>query len=410
MKLSEELKWRECVHNVTSEDVFEKLDNEQLGFYIGADATASSFHIGNLASLMVAKLLQKYGHKAFVLIGGATTRIGDPKITSERGMMSETQIDDNVSNLQKQANNIVDCTLVNNYDWFENYGYLDFLRDVGKYFNVAYMINKDIVKRRLDTGISYTEFSYQLMQGFDFAHLNKEYGISLQVAGQDQWGNITSGVELVRKHPNFGGEVYGITAPLILKSDGTKYGKSEDGAIWLDENLTSPYDFYQYFISIPDDDALMFMKRFTMLSKQEIENIYEEFLKAPHTRLAQKTTAFEVTKMVHGEDNAKSAVRISEALFTSDLSSLSNDEIKQGFGDVYVGCVNKNELLVDVLVNNEIAKSKREAREFISNGAISINGVKQDNVESLFDVSTAINGTYVLVKRGKKKYYLFDVI
>ncbi len=410
MRLSEELKWRGCIHNTTSEELFEKLDNEKLSFYIGADATAQSFHIGNLASLMVAKLLAKYGHSAYVLVGGATTRIGDPKLTSERGMMSEEQIDSNVLNLQNQAKNIVDCTLVNNYDWLKDYSYLDFLREIGKYFNVAYMINKDIVKRRLETGISYTEFSYQLIQGFDFAHLYKKYNISLQVAGQDQWGNITSGVELVKKHPDYQGVVYGLTAPLILKADGTKYGKSEDGAIWLDEKLTSVYDFYQYFISIPDEDALMFMKRFTLLSKEEIESIYGEFLEKPHMRLAQKTTAYEITKLVHGKEAASSAVRISEALFTSDLSSLSNDEIKQGFSDVYVGSVSSEMMLLDVLVDSNIAKSKREGREFISNGAISINGEKYTDVDCLFDTSKAINDTYVLVKRGKKKYYLFDVV
>ncbi len=409
MKLSEELKWRGCIHNTTSEELFDKLDNETISFYIGADATAQSFHIGNLASLMVAKMIAKHGHNAYVLIGGATTRIGDPKLTSERGMMSEEQIDANVLNLQNQAKKILDCTLVNNYDWLSGYSYLDFLRDIGKYFNVAYMINKDIVKRRLETGISYTEFSYQLMQGFDFAHLYKTYNISLQVAGQDQWGNITSGVELVKKHPNYQGDVYGLTAPLILKADGTKYGKSEEGAIWLDANLTSVYDFYQYFISIPDEDALMFMKRFTLLSKDEIEAIHEEFLKEPHKRLAQKTTAYEITKLIHGEEAAQSAIRISEALFSSDLSLLSNDEIKQGFSDVYTGSVSSDATLLDVLVDSGIAKSKREGREFITNGAIAINGVKQTDVDALFDTSSAINDTYVLVKRGKKKYYLFDV-
>lgn len=409
MKLSEELRWRGCIHNVTSEEIFDKLDNGVVSFYLGADATADSFHIGNLASLMVAKLLQSKGHNAHILVGGATTRIGDPKLTSERDMMSEEKIESNLSCLRAQAQKIVDCTIVNNYDWFKDYGYLDFLRDIGKFFNVAYMINKDIVKRRLDSGISYTEFSYQLIQGYDFAHLYKELGITLQVAGQDQWGNITSGVELVRKHPDYEGDVYGLTAPLILKSDGTKYGKSEEGAIWLDANKTSVYDFYQYFISIPDEDALMFMKRFTLLSKEEIEKIYEEFLTAPHLRLAQKTTAYEITKLVHGEEAANSAIRISEALFTSDLSKLSNDEIKTGFGDVYVGSVSADMMLLDVLVDNGIAKSKREAREFINNSAISINGIKITDENAMFDTSNAINGTYVLVKRGKKKYYLFDV-
>ncbi len=409
MKLSEELKWRGAIYDITNEELLKKLDTETISFYLGADATAKSLHIGNLASLMVVKLLESYGHKAYILIGGATTRIGDPKITSERDMMTEAEIDSNVKNLQKQAQNVVNCTLVNNYDWLKDYTFLDFLRDVGKYFNVAYMINKDIVKRRLESGISYTEFSYQLMQGYDFAYLNKNYGISLQVAGQDQWGNITSGVELVRKHPDYNGEVYGMTAPLILKSDGTKYGKSEEGAIWLDSNLTTVYDFYQYFISIPDDDALMFLKRFTLLPKEEIESIYEEFQKAPHQRLAQKTTAYEITKIVHGKDAADSAVRISEALFTSDLSKLTNDEIAQGFKDVYVCEVARTDKLLDVMIENGLAASKREGREFITNNAISINGEKITDVEATFENVKAINEKYLLLRRGKKKYYLLSI-
>lgn len=409
MKLSEELKWRGMTHNVTNEEIYNKLDNEKISFYIGADATASSYHIGNLASFMVAKLLVEHGHKAYVLVGGATTRVGDPKAGDEREMMQEQKIENNIINQSKQIETIIDCELVNNYDWFKDFNYLDFLRDVGKYFNVAYMINKDIVKRRLDTGISYAEFSYQLIQGYDFAHLYKNKDVVLQLAGQDQWGNITSGIEFVRKHPNYQGDVYGLTAPLILKADGTKYGKSESGAIWLDSNLTKVYDFYQYFISVSDDDALMFLKRFTLLSKAKIEEIHEEFLKAPHQRLAQKTVAYEVTKLVHGEEAADSAVRISEALFTSDLSKLTNEEIQEGFNDVYVGSVSGEQLLLDVLVDNKLVQSKREGREFITNGAISINNNKITDVEAYFDVSNAINEKYVLLKRGKKKYYLFDV-
>lgn len=409
MKLSEELQWRGMVHSVTDEAVFDSLDKGEVKFYIGADATASSFHIGNLASFFVAKLLQKHGNTPYLLLGGATTRIGDPKTNGERQMMSEEQIESNRQMMYKEAGKILDCEIFNNYDWFENMKYIDFLRDVGKYFNVAYMINKDTVKSRLETGISYTEFSYQLIQAYDFAHLNKTYGISLQIGGQDQWGNITSGIEFVRKNDDFDGTLYGLTAPLILKADGTKYGKSESGAIWLNKDYTSVYDFYQYFINISDDDVLMFLKRFTLLEPSEIEKVYEEFLKEPHNRLAQKTVAYEITKTVHGEEAAQSAINITQALFTSDLSNLSNDEIKMGFSDVYVGNVSSNETLLDVLVNNELVKSKREGREFITNGAITINGEKYTDPECMFDTSNAINDTYVLLKRGKKKYYLFDV-
>lgn len=409
MKLSEELVWRGMVHNVTDEKVYDLLDEGKISFYIGADATGSSFHIGNLASIMVAKLLQKHGNTPYLLLGGATTRIGDPKTTGERDVMSEEQIESNRLMLKKEAAKLIDCEVVNNYDWFEKMGYIEFLREVGKYFNVAYMINKDTVKSRLDTGISYTEFSYQLIQAYDFAVLNRDYGISLQIGGQDQWGNITSGIEFVRKNDEFDCTLYGLTAPLILKADGTKYGKSESGAIWLNKDQVSVYDFYQYFINVSDDDVLMFLKRFTLLDPKEIEAVYEEFLNEPHKRLAQKTVAYEITKLVHGEEGVNSAIKITEALFTSDLSNLSNEEIKMGFSDVYVGSVTGEELLLDVLLDNELVKSKREGREFISNGAITINGEKVTDVEALFDVSNAINDKYILVKRGKKKYYLFEV-
>ncbi len=409
MKLSEELKWRGSIHDVTDEKILKLLDEDTVKFYIGVDATAPSIHIGNLASILLAKRLQQGGHQPYILLGGATTRIGDPKSTSERNVISEEQVDANKAELEVQIKKIIECPIVNNYDWFKDYNYIDFLRDVGKYFNVAYMINKDIVKSRLETGISYAEFSYQLIQGYDFAHLNKTYGISLQIGGQDQWGNITSGIEFVRKNDNFNGEIFGLTAPLILKADGTKYGKSEEGAIWLSPKYTKVYNFYQYFINIPDSDVLMFLKRFTLLSKDEIEAAYAEFEREPHLRHAQKVLAFEVTKLVHGEEAAQSAVRISEALFTSDLSNLSNEEIQDGFSQVYVGSVSGKESLLDVLVDNDLVKSKREGREFITNGAISINGEKQSDADGKFDISKAINGKYVLLKRGKKKYYLFDV-
>ncbi|MFV0498741.1 MAG: tyrosine--tRNA ligase [Bacilli bacterium] len=336
MKLSEELKWRGMIHNVTDDTLYEKLDNGEIKFYIGADATASSFHIGNLASIIVAKLLLKHGNTPYLLLGGATTRIGDPKTNGERSIMSEEDIEKNRSMLKKEAAKLISCEIVNNYDWFKDFNYIDFLRDIGKYFNVAYMINKDTVKSRLDTGISYAEFSYQLIQAYDFAMLNKLYGITLQIGGQDQWGNITSGIEFVRKCDDFKCSLYGLTAPLILKADGTKYGKSESGAIWLNPEYTTVYDFYQYFINIADDDVLMFLKRFTLLDPKEIKKIYDEFLKCPHQRLAQKTLAYEITKLVHGEPGAESAIKISEALFTSDLSLLTNQEIEIGFKDVYV--------------------------------------------------------------------------
>ncbi|MFV0424863.1 MAG: tyrosine--tRNA ligase [Bacilli bacterium] len=409
MKLSEELQWRGMIHSVTDENVYNLLNAGKISFYIGADATGSSFHIGNLASIIVAKLLQKHGNTPYLLLGGATTRIGDPKATGERNMMSEEKIENNRSMLKKEAGRLIDCEIVNNYDWFKDIGYIDFLREVGKYFNIAYMINKDTVKSRLESGISYTEFSYQLIQAYDFAMLNKLHGITLQIGGQDQWGNITSGIEYVRKNDDYDCTLYGLTAPLILKSDGSKYGKSESGAIWLNKDQTSVYDFYQYFINISDDDALMFLKRFTLLTPVEIENIYEEFLKEPHKRLAQKTVAYEITKLVHGEEGVNSAIRISDALFSSDLSNLSNEEIAMGFSDVYVGNVKSGEKVLDILVDNGLVKSKREGREFIGNGAIAINGEKNTDLEQELDINSAINGKYVLIKKGKKKYYLFEV-
>ncbi len=407
MNIVEELKWRGAIYDVSDETLFEKLLNDKVKMYIGADATASSLHIGNLASLITAKMIEKAGHEVFFLIGGATTLVGDPKITDERELRSVEDITHSREMIIKEVTKIFDFQVVNNLDWMKNFSFLDFLRDVGKFYNVSYMINKDLVKKRLESGISYTEFSYQLIQGYDFYHLYKEKGICLQAAGQDQWGNITSGLELIRKKIGHNAHAYGMTFPLITKADGTKYGKTESGTIWLNPEFTKPYDFYQFFINIVDDEVLQFLKRFTFLKREEIESIYEEFLAKPHERLAQKTLAYEVTKLVHGKEVAARCVSMSEAFFKSDITLLQETELLELYYDVLKKTEHTN--LLKNLVEHGIAKSNREAREFISGNAISINNKKVTDVDYEILEDDLYLDKYFLLKRGKKKYYLFEV-
>ena len=404
MKCFEDLKWRGLVKDISSPELEDKLNNEKLTFYIGTDPTADSMHIGHFSSFLIATRLAKYGHKPILLVGGATGLIGDPKPSQERKMITREEVNKNVAGLTKQAHDIFGFDVVNNYDWTKDISVIDFLRDYGKYINVNYMLDKDIIKRRLESGITFCEFAYTLLQGLDFVTLNKNYGVTLQVAGSDQWGNITTGIELSRKME--GPELFGMTMPLVLDANGVKFGKTEGNALWLDKNKTSSYELFQYLINTDDACVIDYLKKLTFLSKEEIESIEEKQKEYPEERIAQYSLAREVITFLHGEEEYNKALKISKDLFSGNIKDLTLDEIKDGFKDVPSFDITENMTLIDLLVNNNIASSKREAREFISAGSISINGEKETDETKTIDSSYAIGGEVVVIRRGKKKYYL----
>ena len=403
MTLYEELEWRGLIKDVTSPELKDKLNNEKLTFYIGTDPTADSMHIGHLSSFLISKRLADYGHKPILLIGGATGRIGDPRPTTEREMKSIEEIEKNIEGLTKQAKDIFGFEVVNNYDWSKDINFIDFLRDYGKFFNVNYMLDKDIIRRRLDTGITYTEFSYMIMQALDFLHLYETKNCTLQVAGSDQWGNITAGVDLIRKKT--GKEAYAFTMPLVTDSTGKKFGKSEGNALWLDKNKTSSYEIYQFLINAEDEKVIDYLKIYTFLTKEEIEEIEKQHKERPELRLAQKELAKGIITFLHGEDEYNKAVKISESLFNGNLKDLSKEDILVGLKDV-PSFETESKNIVDLLVDNNICSSKREAREFIGNGAISINDEKIIDLEFIVNKDIAIEGSIIVLRKGKKKYYL----
>lgn len=404
MTLFEDLKWRGLIKDISSPELENKLNNEKLTFYIGTDPTADSMHIGHFSSFLIANRLARAGHKPILLIGGATGLIGDPKPSSERQMITKEQVLKNVECLTKQAKEIFGFEVVNNYDWIKDINTIDFLRDYGKYINVNYMLDKDIISRRLESGITFCEFAYTILQGLDFVHLHQKYGVTLEVAGSDQWGNITTGIELARKKIDT--ELYGMTMPLVLDANGLKFGKTEGNALWLDKTKTSSYELYQYLINSSDLCVIDYLKKLTFLSKEEIESIEEEHNKQPEVRIAQKILAREVITFLHGEDEFNKAVKISEALFSGDIKKLSLDEIKDGFKDVPNFDINEDLTLIDLLVNNKIATSKREAREFINAGSITINGDKCLDESEIITREKAIEKSVLIIRRGKKKYYI----
>ncbi len=404
MTLFEDLKWRGLIKDISSPELENKLNNEKLTFYIGTDPTADSMHIGHFSSFLIANRLARAGHKPILLIGGATGLIGDPKPSSERQMITKDQVLKNVECLTKQAKEIFGFEVVNNYDWIKDINTIDFLRDYGKYINVNYMLDKDIISRRLESGITFCEFAYTILQGLDFVHLHQKYGVTLEVAGSDQWGNITTGIELARKKIDT--ELYGMTMPLVLDANGLKFGKTEGNALWLDKTKTSSYELYQYLINSSDLCVIDYLKKLTFLSKEEIERIEEEHNKQPEARTAQKILAREVITFLHGEDEFNKAVKISEALFSGDIKKLSLDEIKDGFKDVPNFDINEDLTLIDLLVNNKIATSKREAREFINAGSITINGDKCLDESEIITREKAIEESVLIIRRGKKKYYI----
>ena len=404
MKCFEDLKWRGLIKDISSPELEEKLNNESLTFYIGTDPTADSMHIGHFSSFLIATRLAKYGHKPILLVGGATGLIGDPKPSQERKMITREEVNKNVEGLTKQAHDIFGFDVVNNYDWIKEISVIDFLRDYGKYINVNYMLDKDIIKRRLESGITFCEFAYTLLQGLDFVTLNKNYGVTLQVAGSDQWGNITTGIELSRKME--GPELYGMTMPLVLDANGVKFGKTEGNALWLDKTKTSSYELFQYLINSDDACVIDYLKKLTFLSKEEIESIEEEQKAHPEERVAQNALAREVITFLHGEDEYNKALKISRDLFSGNIKDLTIDEIRDGFKDVPSFSITEDLTLIDLLVNNGIASSKREAREFINAGSITINGEKVTDESVIIDKTYAIENEVVVIRRGKKKYYL----
>ncbi|HDF4947524.1 TPA: tyrosine--tRNA ligase [Staphylococcus aureus] len=414
--LIEDLKWRGLIYQQTDEQGIEDLLNkEQVTLYCGADPTADSLHIGHLLPFLTLRRFQEHGHRPIVLIGGGTGMIGDPSGKSEeRVLQTEEQVDKNIEGISKQMHNIFEfgtdhgAVLVNNRDWLGQISLISFLRDYGKHVGVNYMLGKDSIQSRLEHGISYTEFTYTILQAIDFGHLNRELNCKIQVGGSDQWGNITSGIELMRRM--YGQtDAYGLTIPLVTKSDGKKFGKSESGAVWLDAEKTSPYEFYQFWINQSDEDVIKFLKYFTFLGKEEIDRLEQSKSEAPHLREAQKTLAEEVTKFIHGEDALNDAIRISQALFSGDLKSLSAKELKDGFKDVpQVTLSNDTTNIVEVLIETGISPSKRQAREDVNNGAIYINGERQQDVNYALAPEDKIDGEFTIIRRGKKKYFMVN--
>ena len=404
MGIYEELEWRGLIKDISDPSLKEKLNAGGITFYIGTDPTGDSLHIGHFSSFLISKRLKDAGHNPILLIGGATGLIGDPKPDSERPMITHETVNHNIECLRRQAEKIFGFEVVNNYDWSKDINFIDFLRDFGKFFNVNYMLHKDIVKRRLDSGITYTEFSYMIMQALDFWYLNKTKNVTLQVAGQDQWGNITAGIELIRKKE--GKEAYAFTMPLLTKSDGTKFGKTNGKAIWLDINKTSAYEMYQFFINSEDSKVIDYLKFLTFLSREEIQELEEKNNTNPHLREAHKALAHEVITFLHGEEAYNQAIKISNALFSGNIKELTADEIAMGFSDLPT--ISGEKSLIDALIELKLASSRREAREFIRNGAVLVNGDKMTNDALVLTKECAIEQRYVVIRRGKKLYGLVE--
>ena len=415
MHIFDELKERGLVFQTTDEEALRKaLAEGNVSFYSGYDPTADSLHLGHLVPILVMKHLQLAGHKPYALVGGATGLIGDPSFKdTERSLQTKDTVEGWVRSIQAQVSRFLDfengdnkAEMVNNYDWFSDISFIDFLRDVGKYFTVNYMMSKESVKKRIETGISYTEFAYQIMQGYDFFILNQKHGVTLQIGGSDQWGNMTAGTELLRRKADKTGHV--ITVPLITDASGKKFGKSEGNAVWLNADKTSPYEMYQFWMNVMDDDAVRFLKIFTFLSLDEIEEIRKQFEAAPHERLAQKILAREVVTLVHGEKAYQEALNITEQLFAGNIKNLSVKELKQGLRGVpnYQVQAEDNLNIVDLLVTAGVVNSKRQAREDVQNGAIYVNGDRIQDLDYTLSDADKLENELTVIRRGKKKYFV----
>ncbi|WP_251549619.1 tyrosine--tRNA ligase [Neobacillus muris] len=416
MDLLQDLEWRGIIYQQSDEEgLNELLNKEKISLYCGTDPSADSLHIGHLVPFLTLRRFQQHGHRPIVLVGGATGLIGDPSGKSEeRKLLTVETVQQNAEGIKNQLEAIFEfegengAIMVNNYDWTHSMDVITFLRDIGKHIGINYMLAKDTIANRLETGISFTEFSYTILQAMDFLHLYEQHNCRMQIGGSDQWGNITSGLELIRKiHPDES-KAFALTIPLITKADGTKFGKTAGGAVWLDPERTTPYEFYQFWINTADADVVKYLKLFTFLSHEEIEQLEESVQAEPHLRKAQKALAEEMTRLIHGEEALQQAIKISEALFSGDVRSLTAAEIKQGFKDVPSYNVNGefDGGLVDLLVAAKISPSKRQAREDIANGAISINGDKVTDTNYVLQESDRMEAQFTIIRRGKKKYTL----
>ena len=403
MTFYEELEWRGLVNQVSSPELAEKLNKGGMTFYIGTDPTADSLHLGHYSSFLITKRLKKAGHHPILLVGLATGLIGDPRGTVERELKQKEEVFRNYEALKAQVEKIFGFEVVNNYDWINGMNVIDFFRDYGKYINVGYMLTKDHVRRQMESGISYAEFSYMLIQAIDFKHLHETRGVDLQVAGSDQWGNITTGIELIRK--TTGDEVFALTMPLVTDAQGNKFGKSEGNALWLDKNKTSSYELYQFLLNTDDACVISYLKRLTFLTPEEIMAIEAQHSEHPEQRLAQKALAKAIITDLHGEEEFAHAVDISEKLFAGNFKALSLRDIKAGMKNVPQVTLTPGPL-ADVLVNAKVCASKREAREFIGNGAISLNGEVVKDAAFEVTPAMALEGEVVIIRRGKKKFYM----
>ena len=415
MHIFDELKERGLIFQTTDEEALrQELEEGQVSYYTGYDPTADSLHLGHLVAILTSRRLQLAGHKPYALVGGATGLIGDPSFKdAERSLQTKETVEGWVKSIQGQLAGLLDfengqnkAEMVNNYDWFSDISFIDFLRDVGKYFTVNYMMSKESVKKRIETGISYTEFAYQIMQGYNFFILNQKHGVTLQIGGSDQWGNMTAGTELLRRKADKTGHV--ITVPLITDASGKKFGKSEGNAVWLNADKTSPYEMYQFWMNVMDDDAVRFLKIFTFLSLDEIEEIRKQFEAAPHERLAQKILAREVVTLVHGEKAYQEALNITEQLFAGNIKNLSVKELKQGLRGVpnYQVQAEDNLNIVDLLVTAGVVNSKRQAREDVQNGAIYVNGDRIQDLDYTLSDADKLENELTVIRRGKKKYFV----
>ena len=404
MTLVEDLKWRGLIKDISSPELEEKLNQGGLTFYIGTDPTADSLHVGHLSSFLISKRLKEAGHHPILLVGGGTGMIGDPRPTTERAMISKEQVRHNFECLKKQVEDIFGFEVVNNNDWYQDINVIDFLRDYGKYFNVNYMLDKDIIRRRLESGITYTEFSYMILQALDFKHLHEFNGVDLQCAGSDQWGNITAGIDLIRK--STGDEVYGFTMPLVTDSQGKKFGKSEGNALWLDKTKTSSYKLYQFFVNVEDSMVINYLKIYTFLSREEIEEYERKNNEHPELREAHKALAREIITFLHGKEEYERAEKLAQSLFNNKFEDLTKQDIADLFDEQDMKEVNVDISIVDIVISVGAASSKREAREFITSGAVSLNGNKITDINQIISADMFIDNTYVIIKRGKKNYYV----
>ena len=403
MTFYEELEWRGLVNQISSPDLIEKLNKGGLTFYIGTDPTADSLHLGHYSSFLITRRMKEHGHHPILLVGLATGLIGDPRGTVERELKQKEEVFRNYDALRAQVEKVFGFEVVNNYDWINGMNVIDFFRDYGKYINVGYMLTKDHVRRQMESGISYAEFSYMLIQAIDFKHLHETRGVDLQVAGSDQWGNITTGIELIRK--TTGDEVYALTMPLVTDAQGNKFGKSEGNALWLDKEKTSSYELYQFLLNSDDACVITYLKRLTFLSPEEIMEIEARHSEHPEQRIAQKALAREIITDLHGAAEFEHAVEVSEKLFAGDFKSLSARDIKSGMKNVPQVTLTAGPL-ADALVAAKVCSSKREAREFIGNGAISINGEVVKDATWQLTPEAALEGGIVIIRRGKKKFYM----